>query len=595
MSAIVPYPASGAFDNQGQRTAETRLGNPNAPHAYEIVSDTSPDSTSRKVIEVFCSACHKLIEDLPPLISKTTPHDTLEGDYQYPIEVVNTPLKLAQAMLKRFGDNLPLKLLLQYCIDYPASVSASFLKSAAPQAWSQDNHDVSVDRQSRSKNAVQHRETYAMDATESHTDDINIKVFPCGHAYHSNCLSNVSDCSMLLTCAKVAALFPHKGLVLNFNPSPAQVLPTSSPEKNSAGKCAGNVGYRFWGAGSVANLSDWKKYGIRRSVTLLTAAAGLATLIALQFKKATNPDEEGCAYDQATVDAYQSLMPDLDTLSYLNQTAKGAYVQLKGLNTSSCDTMATVTTKVVNYLDANGISAVCKQTILPLLNPLAALSVTSQTIGVVWDYLSAAQTNSACVSGPMFSRGESYTAGNGSFGITVADFNGDDKLDLALPNIYSNDVSVLLGKGDGTFRAAVNYEVGPPISTIGFGGAVGIVPGDFNRDGKSDLAVANNIANATSILLGNGDGTFQVPVNYAVGRSPYGITVSDFNRDGKLDLAVTNYPNGVSVLLGKGDGTFQGAVNYEVVSTSTNGIAVSDFNRDGNPDLALSASYPGAV
>ncbi len=322
MSAIASYPPTAALDSQSQHTAKARFGNPNAPHAYEIVSDTSPDTTSRKVTEVFCSACYKLIEDLPRILSITTPHDILDSDYQYPIEAVNTPLKLAQAMLKRFGSNLPLKLLLQYCIDYPASVSATFLKSGASQAWSRDDYDMSLDRQVRSKNAAWDKETYAMDATASHTDDISIKIFPCGHAYHSNCLSNGSDCSMLPTCAKVAALFPHKGLVLNFSPSPAQALPTSSPEKNSASKCAGNVGYRFWGAGSVANLSDWKKYGIRRSVTLLTAAAGLAALVALQFKKATNLDEEGCAYDQATVDAYQSFMPDLDTLSYLNQTAK---------------------------------------------------------------------------------------------------------------------------------------------------------------------------------------------------------------------------------------------------------------------------------
>ena len=79
------------------------------------------------------------------------------------------------------------------------------------------------------------------------------------------------------------------------------------------------------------------------------------------------------------------------------------------------------------------------------------------------------------------------------------DFNGDGKSDLVVANQYSSNVSILLGNGDGTFAAAVNYAAADPLS---------VAVGDFNGDGKSDLAVANSGSNTVSILLGNGDGTF---------------------------------------------------------------------------------------
>ena len=172
-----------------------------------------------------------------------------------------------------------------------------------------------------------------------------------------------------------------------------------------------------------------------------------------------------------------------------------------------------------------------------------------------------------------------FATGTNPTSAAVSDFNGDGKLDLAVANYYSANVSVLLGNGNGTFQAAMNYSVGSNP------GAVAV--GDFNGDGKLDMAVANYYSANVSVLLGNGNGTFQSAVNYSVGSYPTSLAVGDFNRDSKLDLAVANSnPSKVSSLLGNGDGTFQTAVNYLTGSGFT-WVVVGEFNGDYKPDLAV--------
>jgi VCBS repeat protein/FG-GAP repeat protein len=182
--------------------------------------------------------------------------------------------------------------------------------------------------------------------------------------------------------------------------------------------------------------------------------------------------------------------------------------------------------------------------------------------------------------------------------VTVGDFNGDGKADLAAANAGAGagyTVSVLLGRGDGTFQPHVDYgtETDP----------VWVVVGDFNRDQKADLVVAhgdkNNLAGTVSVLLGKGDGTFKARVEYEAGFQPYGVAVGDFNLDGKSDLAVANqgvsgFNHTVSLLLGNGDGTFQAHVDYQT-GTQPYSVAVADFNLDGKPDLAVASSESNAV
>ncbi len=188
-----------------------------------------------------------------------------------------------------------------------------------------------------------------------------------------------------------------------------------------------------------------------------------------------------------------------------------------------------------------------------------------------------------------------YPVGSNPGAIVAGDFTGDGKLGLAVANSFDNTVSVLLGNGDGTFRPAVARPVG--ISYPGENGPVAMAAGDFTGDGRLDLAVVNYNTGTVSILLGNGDGTFRPPVDYSVGpasaagfsQDPEAIAVGDFNGDGRLDLAVVNEGNStVAILMGNGDGTFQPAVFYSAVQyTSPDAIVVGDFNGDGKLDLAV--------
>jgi hypothetical protein len=188
---------------------------------------------------------------------------------------------------------------------------------------------------------------------------------------------------------------------------------------------------------------------------------------------------------------------------------------------------------------------------------------------------------------PLWAQGElsfvrtDFTVEGGPFSVIVGDFNGDGHPDLATTTIDTNTVSILLGQGDGTFQSGQVAGVGELPASI--------VVGDFNEDGHPDLATANQLDIIVSILPGVGDGTFQSAQSVGVGAGPVSIVVGEFNGDGHQDLATANEAFTVSILLGQGDGTFQSAQSVEL-GKDPESIVVGEFNGDGHQDLAVATA-----
>ena len=177
-----------------------------------------------------------------------------------------------------------------------------------------------------------------------------------------------------------------------------------------------------------------------------------------------------------------------------------------------------------------------------------------------------------------FAAAVDYPAGSQPVAAALGDFSGDGNLDIVVANQGDNTVSVFLGNGQGAFAPGLPYPTG--------NSPVAVAAADINGDGTLDLVVANQADNTVSLLAGNADGTFNAHVDYPAGPSPTALLAGDFNADGKLDMAVANdFVNGtVSVLLGNGDGTFKPPVAYATGDSVA--VAAADFNGDGKLDLA---------
>ncbi|HEX8816885.1 MAG TPA: FG-GAP-like repeat-containing protein [Terriglobales bacterium] len=177
--------------------------------------------------------------------------------------------------------------------------------------------------------------------------------------------------------------------------------------------------------------------------------------------------------------------------------------------------------------------------------------------------------------------------GTEPWSLAVGDFNGDGRPDLAISNRYDSTVTILLGDGKGNFPVSSTLAVANDPATV--------VVGDFNGDGKLDLAVASHFGNTLSILLGDGTGNFTLASSISVSDA-YSVAVGDFNGDGNLDLAVTEaqgaFSNTLEILLGDGTGNFTPA---SVVAVGYNPVAmaVGDFNGDGKLDIAVANQCGG--
>jgi hypothetical protein len=184
--------------------------------------------------------------------------------------------------------------------------------------------------------------------------------------------------------------------------------------------------------------------------------------------------------------------------------------------------------------------------------------------------------------------------------VAVADFNKDGKPDLAVVNsrpfsTFQNSVSVLLGNGNGSFQPAITTN----IQNSGQGLPLSFAVGDFNNDGLPDVALktpSSPTIPAVEVLLGNGDGSFQPNHQIlGVGQTPLSVAVGDFDGNGALDLVTSNSTSGtLSLLLGNGDGSFRPRLDL-AVGAAPRAVAVGDFNGDGRLDLVAAQQLSDTV
>jgi hypothetical protein len=201
-------------------------------------------------------------------------------------------------------------------------------------------------------------------------------------------------------------------------------------------------------------------------------------------------------------------------------------------------------------------------------------SLGSGLAGYAWNFTIAAAAGAAILMAP-----SSYPCGTGPAGIYSAFLNADSILDLAATNIASQNISVLLGNGDGTFQPPANYPTGVEPAAVACA--------DLDRDGDMDAVVACAADNAIRIYFNDGSGGLTPDSQYAAGAAPSALALSDYNRDGRPDIATVNRSgNDISVFLGIGDGTFQPAVSY-VAGNGPVALSGGDVDQDGDLDLLL--------
>jgi hypothetical protein len=229
-------------------------------------------------------------------------------------------------------------------------------------------------------------------------------------------------------------------------------------------------------------------------------------------------------------------------------------------------------------------------------NDMAVANYGSSTVSV---FLNTTTPGAAT---PTFSVKTDFNTGNNPFWVSIGDFNGDNKIDIAVANFSANTVSVLInttapGAATPSFSAKTDFITGVTPYSVSIG--------DFNGDGRNDMAVANNSSNTVSVLLntavpGTTTPSFSSKTDFTTGSMPQSVSIGDFNGDGRNDMAVANEgSNTVSVMLnttapGATTPSFSAKVDFEAGNASTS-VSIGDFNGDGRNDLAVANYYSNTV
>ena len=299
-------------------------------------------------------------------------------------------------------------------------------------------------------------------------------------------------------------------------------------------------------------------------------------------------NSNGCTAASATSSTATTVSaPTLGTYSATTVTA--------GQNTSITPTAApTNSTSIVAYSTTNfsGTLTVNLATgVVSIINAKQAGTYLVTVKAFSSAGCTSATTFTLTVSNPLCSQGNFSGSTNLSVGasptsVAIGDFNGDGKQDLAAANNGGTTVSIRLGDGNGGFTGSTEVSVGASPNSVAIG--------DFNGDGKQDFATGQYGSSLLYIRLGDGNGGFSVSANVSVGLHPFSVAIGDFNGDGKQDIAAANFGGTtVSIRLGDGTGGFSGTTDVSVGASPTS-VAIGDFNGDGNQDIAA-ANYGGTT
>ena len=197
--------------------------------------------------------------------------------------------------------------------------------------------------------------------------------------------------------------------------------------------------------------------------------------------------------------------------------------------------------------------------------------------GLLMSLAVCAHAQFTAATGSPFSLGASTAPQSIAFG----DFNNDGRLDMAVANFNGSSVTILRGDGTGRFTTGVSYTTTAPFA---------IVAADFNGDGNLDLAIANSTTQTVTLLMGTGTGTFNPASGspFTTLSNPQSLAIGDFDKDGNIDLAIADAGANVQTWLGDGSGGFKSKTGHTVAAgTTPYSVAVADFNGDGNSDLAI--------